>query len=99
MDRCRCFLAAKNPQASLRASESIGQQFKHLESNPDIGRPLPEMPELRELLIGFGASGYVALYRHDAQADAVYVLAFRHQKESGHPQARRMPGDPAGTVA
>ena len=27
---------------------------------PDIGRPFPEMPDLRELVIAFGDSGYVA---------------------------------------
>jgi hypothetical protein len=42
------------------------------------------MPELRELVIAFGDSGYVALYRHEPTADAVYVLAFRHQKEAGY---------------
>jgi len=42
------------------------------------------MPELRELVIAFGDSGYVALYRHEAADDVVYVLAFRHQKEAGY---------------
>lgn len=51
---------------------------------PEIGRPSPEMPELREWVIAFGDSGYVALYRHEPAADAVYVLAFRHQKEAGY---------------
>lgn len=49
-----------------------------------MGRPFPELPELRELVISFGDSGYVALYRFDPTADAVYVLAFRHQKEAGY---------------
>lgn len=42
------------------------------------------MPEPRELVIIFGNFGYVALYRHEPAADAVYVLAFRHQKEAGY---------------
>jgi hypothetical protein len=29
-------------------------------------------------------SGYVALYRHEQAADAVYLLTFRHQKEVGY---------------
>jgi plasmid stabilization system protein ParE len=84
LERCRRFLAEKNPQAARRAGQTIERQFALLETNPDMGRPLPELPELRELLIGFGDSGYVALYRHDRVADAVYVLAFRHQKEAGY---------------
>jgi plasmid stabilization system protein ParE len=51
---------------------------------PDIGRPFAEARELRELVIGFGDSGYVALYRHEPENDAVYILAFRHQKEAGY---------------
>jgi plasmid stabilization system protein ParE len=84
LERCRRFLAAKNPQAARRAGQAIERQFLLLETNPDIGRPLPDLPEMRELVIGFGDSGYVALYCHDATADAVYVLAFRHQKEAGY---------------
>ncbi|CAE6939421.1 protein of unknown function [Pseudomonas marincola] len=55
-----------------------------MEGGPEVGRPLSELPELRELIIEFGDSGYVALYRHEREDDAVYVLAFRHQKEVGY---------------
>lgn len=84
LERCRRFLAAKAPDAVRRAAQAIERQFLLLESAPGIGRPLPEMPELRELVIAFGDSGYVALYRHELTDDAVYVLAFRHQKEAGY---------------
>ncbi len=82
--RCRRFLSAKSPDAAKRAGQAIERQFLLLETAPDIGRPLPEEPELRELMIPFGDSGYVALYRHEPAEDAVYVLAFRHQKEAGY---------------
>ena len=84
MERCRRFLAIKAPDAARRAGQSIERQFLLLETAPDIGRPFPEMPELRELVIAFGDSGYVALYLHEPAADAVYVLTFRHQKEAGY---------------
>jgi len=84
LERCRQFLAEKNPQAAKRAGQAIEQQFVQLETNPDIGRPLDDLPELRELIIDFGDSGYVALYRHEPGIDTVYVLAFRHQKEAGY---------------
>ena len=67
-----------------RSRQAIERQFLLLETAPDIGRPLPDMPELRELVIAFGDSGYVALYRHEPADDVVYVLAFRHQKEAGY---------------
>lgn len=55
-----------------------------LETEPEIGRPFDELPELRELLIPFGGSGYVVLYRYEINSDTVYMLAFRHQKEAGY---------------
>ena len=84
LERCRRFLTAKVPEAAKRAGQAIERQFLLLETAPDIGRPFPEMPELRELVTAFGDSGYVALYRHEPTADAVFVLAFRHQKEAGY---------------
>jgi len=84
LERCRRFLASKNPRAAVRASQAIGRQFLLLETAPGIGRPFSELAELRELVIDFGDSGYIALYRYDPAADAVYVLAFRHQKEAGY---------------
>lgn len=84
LERCRRFLATKTPDAARRAAQAIEQQFILLETTPDIGRPLPEMPELRELVIVFGDSGYVALYRHEQADNAIYILAFRHQKEAGY---------------
>ena len=84
LERCRRFLAEKNPQAARRAAQAIGRQFMLLETNPGIGRPLADHPALRELIISFGDTGYIALYRHDVELDAVFVLAFRHQKEAGY---------------
>ncbi|WP_312858673.1 type II toxin-antitoxin system RelE/ParE family toxin [Rhizobium sp. G21] len=84
MARCRRFLSGKAPEAAKRAGQAIARQFLLLETTPDIGRPLPEHPELRELVIPFGDSGYVALYHNDTAEDAVYVLAFRHQREAGY---------------
>lgn len=54
-----------------------------LESNPLIGRRLPS--GLRELVIGRGTRGYLALYRYSDALDLVTVVAIRAQKESGYP--------------
>ena len=63
----------------------IAARLLALRTTPDIGRPFDGEEGLRELVIGFGSSGYVALYRHDPADDAVYVLALRHQREAGYP--------------
>ena len=84
LERRRRFLTEKDPQAAMRAGQAIEQQFALLETEPEIGRPFDDFPELRELIVPFGDSGYVALYHHEAKNDSVYVLAFRHQKEAGY---------------
>jgi plasmid stabilization system protein ParE len=84
LERCRRFLASKSPEAARRAAKAIERQFLLLETAPASGRPYPEQPEWRELIIAFGDSGYVALYRHEPADDQVCVLAFRHQKEAGY---------------
>jgi len=53
-----------------------------LEQNPLIGRPIKA--DLRELVIGHGARGYVALYCYVEEVDTVFVLAIRGQRESGY---------------
>lgn len=90
LERCRQFLAQKSPTASRRAAQAIKRQFELLATQPGIGRPLEDEPSLRELIVAFGDSGYVALYRYDLQADTVFVLAFRHQREVGDPLCRRL---------
>ena len=84
LEECRRFLAEKNPRASRRAGEVIEINLGLLETEPACGRPLDGYPALRELIIPFGSAGYVALYRYDIDADAVYLLAFRHQREAGY---------------
>lgn len=84
MERCRRFLMTKSPQAARRAMAAIQKQLRTLETAPEIGRPDPGDPAFRELIIAFGASGYVARYRYEQRLDAVIVTAFRHQREAGY---------------
>ncbi|NOQ35576.1 MAG: type II toxin-antitoxin system RelE/ParE family toxin [Methylococcaceae bacterium] len=84
LERCRRFLATHNSNASKRAAKVIRQHLAVLEKNPEIGRFFENHEFLKELIIPFGDSGYVALYEYDVQADIVYILSFRHQKEAGY---------------
>lgn len=52
------------------------------ERNPLIGRPA--QGQKRELIIGRGSRGYVALYRFVPEIDTVIVLALRSQREAGY---------------
>lgn len=82
LENCRRFLLEKNPNALQKAAQTIDHHFSHLETDPEIGRLVDDAHKLRELIIPFGDSGYVAIYLFDG--DYVYILAFRHQKEAGY---------------
>lgn len=83
LQRLREFLRPKNPVAAKRAAETIMKATQVLGRQPQIGRPVEDMPEdYREWPIDFGDSGYVARYRFDGEA--VTILAVRHQKEVGY---------------
>jgi plasmid stabilization system protein ParE len=74
----------KDAVASRRAATTIAKKFTLLETNQCLGRPFSDHAELRECLIQFGDSGYVALYRYEIDSDSIIILAFRHQKEAGY---------------
>ena len=77
------FLATKDIEAAKAAAEAILRQTHILENFPNAGRPTDDLdPEQRELLIPFGASGYVLVY--EISEETVIVLAVKHQKESGY---------------
>jgi len=82
IDRCNRSLVERNATAARRAASAIAGALRGLTTNPAIGRPV--QPDLRELVIPFSAAGYVALYRHVREDDAVVILAFRHQREGGY---------------
>ncbi len=65
--------------------EDIVRAIDVLERNPLIGRPV--RADLRELVIGRRARGYVALYRYVTELDTVFVLAIRGQREAGYTRA------------
>jgi toxin ParE1/3/4 len=60
----------------------IVQAIQVVAHSPLIGRPVKGGK--RELVIGRGAQGYVALYRYVPNIDTVFVLAIRSQREAGY---------------
>jgi plasmid stabilization system protein ParE len=61
--------------------DKLLETIQVLAHSPLIGRPVKDGK--RELVIGKGARGYVALYRYLADIDVVFILAVRAQRESG----------------
>jgi plasmid stabilization system protein ParE len=74
-------LRDKNPEAARSAVTAIQSAVENLAAHPLVGRRLEG--ELRELIISYGQSGYVALYRFVIARDEVRILAIRHQREVG----------------
>ena len=65
------------------ALEAIRAGFATLKTSPFTCRKAGKGPFLRELLIPFGRSGYVALIEI-ASAESVVVVAVRHQLEDDY---------------
>ena len=82
--RLRNFLLEKDINAAKRAVLAIREAFLPLKQSPVIGRPVEDHPELRELIIDFGATGYLALYRYERANDTVVILAIKHQREDDY---------------
>lgn len=69
------------PRAAARTA-AIESAVNTLTAHPLLGRRVES--DLRELVVSFGETGYIALYRFLPQLDQVRVLALRHQREIGY---------------
>jgi len=81
IERAFGFLRGEDPRAAVNAVAAIRSAVEHLAAHPLAGRRVSG--ELRELVISYGATGYIALYRFVVARDEVRVLALRHQRELG----------------
>jgi plasmid stabilization system protein ParE len=67
---------------TVGGATAIQSAVENLAAHPLVGRRLEG--DLRELVISFGETGYIALYRFVVQQDTVRVLALRPQREIGY---------------
>jgi len=81
IERAVQLLREQNPSAAGAAVGAITSATHNLAAHPLVGRRVEG--ELRELVISYGQTGYVALYRFVISRDEVRVLALRHQRELG----------------
>ncbi len=80
-DRILEHLFAHEAQAINERVATIVDACGVLARHPMIGRRRPD--DKRELVIGSGPKGYVALYRYVAENDLVVILAIRALREEG----------------
>jgi plasmid stabilization system protein ParE len=72
-----------NLDIPAKALQAIQDAIRFLESSPFACRKLGRSPFVRELVIPFGGSGYVALFEIVDQ-HTVMVGAVRHQREDDY---------------
>ena len=76
------FLLESSPEQAAEALRNIRSAIDILDAHPLVGRRVDA--HIRELVISWGETGYLALYRFDAGVDIVRVLRIRHQREGGY---------------
>ena len=84
LKRLFTFLVGQDQRAAQHARKAIADSIKLLQEFPFTCRKaIPENPLLREMLISFGAAGYVALFEIEDN-NTVTILAVRHQREEDY---------------
>jgi plasmid stabilization system protein ParE len=78
------FLLEKDVAAAERALDAIKGAVELLQFSPfSCRKALTDNPFLRELVIPFGSTGYVALFEIES-GNTVSILAVRHQREEDY---------------
>ena len=82
--RLYAFLVEDDLAAARNALEAIRKSVDLLQDFPFTCRKVsPDNPFLREMVISYGAGGYVALFEIEAEG-MVTILAVRHQREEDY---------------
>lgn len=92
------FLVERDPQAAVGAASAICEAIDTLSNHPLIGRTI--VGELRELVISYGKTGYIALYRYTASClcrikyvswpydvNVSWIIRFNPPERSDSPEA------------
>lgn len=78
------FLLVQDKAAATKALNTIEQAIELLKTFPFTCRKAQaDNPFLRELIISFGANGYVALFEIE-ENETVTILTVRHQREDDY---------------
>ena len=78
------FLHQHDPNAAAAAAACSREAVDTLRNHPLMGRLVEH--DLRELVVSYGKTGYVALYRFLPALDRVQILALRRQRELDYPR-------------
>ncbi len=85
LERLFNFLLEQEPSAVATAATVITEAVETFHHHPLLGCPIKGGYDIRELIISYGKTGYVALYRFVPARDQIRILAVRHQFELDYP--------------
>ncbi|OEC96717.1 MULTISPECIES: type II toxin-antitoxin system RelE/ParE family toxin [unclassified Rhizobium] len=84
LERLYDYLLVRDIELAEKACQAIAKATEFLENFPfSCRKASADNAFLRELLIPFGSSGYVALFEIE-DSETVTILAIRHQREEDY---------------
>jgi plasmid stabilization system protein ParE len=81
VERVRSFLERLNPDAAKRALKRIWDALEMVEKLPSLRRPT-EHPEIRQIVVLFGSSGYIVRYKFLHEQSTLLVTRIWHSREA-----------------
>ena len=81
IERLRLFLDQHGPGAAQRALASIWRAIERLEELPHLGMQTGDA-ELRQIVVRFGASGYIVRYAVVAETQDILITRIWHGREA-----------------
>jgi plasmid stabilization system protein ParE len=79
VERLRTYLDQNNPDVAQRALARIWTAIERLQEFPALGTPTKD-PDVRQIVIRFGASGYIV--RYIAKPNDIVVTRIWHGRET-----------------
>ena len=80
LQRLHVFLQTQDKVVAQKAIAVIRDALDKIVIMPERFRPVVGKPKLREVIIDFGNSGYIARFRHLPNGD-ITIARIKHQKE------------------
>jgi toxin ParE1/3/4 len=81
VERLRAFLDQNNPDAARRALALIWSAIERLQEFPAMGTPTKDAG-IRQIVIRFGASGYIVRYNVRAGTKDILIMRIWHGREA-----------------
>jgi len=75
------FLAQFDFSVADNGNTAIIEGLENLESRPFNGSPVEDRPNVRKVVVDFGASGYLIFHKRYEETDTNLVTRIIHQKE------------------